>query len=57
MWAYLWSILALGALCAAWILFQLWLERVDPGEAGFEERCRSCGGRTDRCGEKGEPAF
>jgi hypothetical protein len=30
MWAYLIAIAGLTALCAAWVLFQQWIARVDP---------------------------
>ena len=44
---YLWPILGLGALCAAWVLFQLWLRRVDPGGANLKRRCGNCGRDCD----------
>ena len=31
------AVLALAALCAAWVLFQSWLKRVDPGARGVED--------------------
>ena len=42
MWGYLWSILALAALCAAWVLFQLWLERQDPDDVQIKRACGGC---------------
>ncbi len=46
--SYLYSLLAVVALCAAWALFQVWLARHDP-EAN--QRLRKCG--DCRC-DKGE---
>jgi hypothetical protein len=43
MWAYLWSVLGLAALCALWVSFQIWLRRQDPSGGDLEERCRGCG--------------
>jgi len=40
MWTHLLSILGLAALCAAWVMFQLWLKRQDPE---LEKRCHNCG--------------
>jgi hypothetical protein len=51
MWGYIWSILALGALCAAWVLFQRWLERVDPQCRRIEDG-GGCGGKcSGNCGK------
>jgi hypothetical protein len=41
MWTHLLSILGLTALCAVWVLFQLWLKRHDPE---LEKRCHNCAG-------------
>ena len=39
---YLLAIAGLVALCAAWVLFQLWLQRVDPGFRGLQGGCGGC---------------
>jgi hypothetical protein len=49
MWGHLWSILALGALCAAWVLIQRWLARVDPGGRSLEDAAGCCGGCKRDC--------
>jgi len=48
---YLWASLGLAALCAGWVVFQRWLERVDPDGRRIEDSqgCgRSC---SDKCGK------
>ncbi|WP_133512970.1 hypothetical protein [Candidatus Thiosymbion oneisti] len=50
MWEYLGASLGLAALCAGWVVFQRWLERVDPDGRRSEDPqgCgRSCSGRCD----------
>ena len=42
MLGYLLSIGGLIALCAAWVLFQLWLKRIDPGYRGLQGGCGGC---------------
>ncbi len=44
MWEYLIVLLSLSALCAGWILFQMWLHKHDPKKSGklFENRCGGC---------------
>ena len=49
MWTYVLPILALVALCAVWVLFQLWLKRLDPDSADMEIRCGGC---TNQCEKK-----
>ncbi len=40
---YLLPLLGLVALCAAWMLFQLWLARQDPEKAeGYRPGCGAC---------------
>ena len=39
---HLWAIFALVVLCAAWVLFQRWLERVDPDSRKLEIGCGGC---------------
>ena len=43
MLGYLLAIAGLAALCAAWVLFQLWLQRVDPEYRGMKAGCGGCG--------------
>ena len=45
---YLLPILGLAALCAGWVLFQLWLKRVDPDAPNPDTRCAGCGGCRSR---------
>jgi len=50
MWEYLWASLGLAALCAGWVLFQRWLERVDPDGRRIQDSqdCgRGCSGKCD----------
>ncbi len=44
MWAYLIAIAGLTALCAAWVLFQQWIARVDPEQGDCAVRRGGCGG-------------
>jgi len=48
MWSYVWSVLALAALCAGWVLFQRWLQRVDP-DGGRIEDAAGCGSKCSGC--------
>jgi len=51
-WGYLWASLGLAVLCAGWVLFQRWLERVDPDGRRIEDS-RGCGRRcSGRCGKQ-----
>ena len=43
MLTHLFAILGLVALCAAWVLFQLWLKRVDPEQCDSNKGCMGCG--------------
>lgn len=55
MWVHLVSILGLTALCAAWVLFQLWLKRHDPLQGDFEKRCKGgCSGCSCEAGESAD---
>jgi len=51
MWSYLWSVLALAALCAGWVLFQRWLARVDPDGRRIEDTSGCSGACSGRCGK------
>jgi hypothetical protein len=43
---YALSLLGLVALCAGWMLFQLWLERQDPDkQGGYQPGCGACSRR------------
>jgi len=42
MLTHLFAIIGLMALCAFWVLFQLWLKRVDPDQRDSNERCMGC---------------
>jgi hypothetical protein len=44
MWAYLIPAAGLAALCAAWVLFQQWLARVDPEQGDCVMKRCGCGG-------------
>jgi hypothetical protein len=51
---HLGSILALAGLCAAWVIFQQWLARIDPDGRRIEDAgsqgCGSCSReRTGQC--------
>jgi len=48
MLTHLFAVLGLSALCAAWVLFQLWLQRVDPRADEAGRSCSGCG----NCGSK-----
>jgi hypothetical protein len=51
MWAYVWSVLGLAALCAGWVLFQRWLLRVEPDGRRIEA-AGGCGGHcSGKCGK------
>jgi len=41
------AVFALAALCAAWVLFQRWLKRVDPNARGVED-ATGCSGNCRR---------
>lgn len=47
------AILAVGALCGAWVALQRWVARLDPVQPGVEgARCGACrGGCERRCDE------
>ena len=38
------AILAAGALCGVWVVFQLWIARVDPENQGVRGSCGACSG-------------
>lgn len=38
------AVLAAGALCGVWVLFQLWIARVDPENQGVRGSCGACSG-------------
>jgi hypothetical protein len=42
-WVQVLSVLGLGIACGAWILFQRWIARKDPGQPGVERSCGTCG--------------
>ena len=48
MWHHVIAILALAALCAAWVLFQRWLRRLDPHGRDLEAGCGSCGRHCEK---------
>jgi len=37
------AVLALGALCASWVIVQRWIAKHDPGQPGVNGKCHSCG--------------
>ncbi|WP_172840323.1 hypothetical protein [Solemya pervernicosa gill symbiont] len=45
---YLISLLGLTALCAFWVVFQLWLKKQEPNHAGFKAGCGAC--KSGSCG-------
>ncbi len=45
---YLLPLLAIVALCAAWALFQLWLDKHDPDASRRSRKCGACS-RKDDC--------
>ena len=47
------AVLALGALCGAWIVFQRWIARIDREAPGIRRPCVPCDGR---CGVPGAEA-
>jgi hypothetical protein len=47
MLGYLLGIGGLIALCAAWVLLQLWLQRIDPGYRGLQGGCGGCGDKRE----------
>ena len=38
------AVLAFGALCGLWIVFQQWISRVDPENRGVQGSCGACSG-------------
>jgi len=52
MWTHLIAIIGLMALCALWVLFQLWLKKQDPEQ---EDRCISCGAKCKRQDDRNAP--
>lgn len=38
------AVLALGALCGGWIIFQRWMSRRMPEAPGIHRRCDGCTG-------------
>ena len=47
MLGYLLGIGGLIGLCAAWVLFQLWLQRIDPDYRGLEGGCGGCSDKRE----------
>jgi hypothetical protein len=47
--SYLFSLLAVVALCAFWAIFQVWLSKHDPDAARRSQKCGGCGRKED-CG-------
>ena len=45
---YFLGLIGITALCAVWMVFQLWLKRVDPERQGFRPGCGACKGGS--CG-------
>ena len=52
MTGYLLPLLAIVALCAAWALFQLWLDKHDPDAKNRSHKCGACS-RKDDCADSG----
>ena len=52
MTGYLLPLLAIVALCAAWALFQLWLDKHDPDAKRRSHKCGACS-RKDDCADPG----
>jgi hypothetical protein len=52
MTGYLLPLLAIVALCAAWGLFQLWLDKHDPDARHRSHKCGACS-RKDDCADSG----
>ncbi len=48
MTSYLLPLLAIVALCAAWAVFQLWLDKHDPDAKRRSLKCGACS-RKDDC--------
>jgi len=52
MLGYLFSLIGLTALCALWVVFQLWLKRQEPNHPGLNVGCGACKSgscSTDQC--------
>lgn len=47
---YVISLAAITLLCAVWMVFQLWLKRVDPQRENYKPGCGACQGGA--CGSK-----
>lgn len=41
---YILALIGITLLCAAWVKFQLWLQRIDPQRGGYRPGCGSCRG-------------
>lgn len=41
---YLIPLIGLSLLCAGWVVFQLWLKRVDPDRNNYQPGCGGCKG-------------
>ena len=52
MTGYLLPLLAIVALCGAWALFQLWLDKHDPDAKNRSHKCGACS-RKDDCTDSG----
>ena len=48
---HLLALIGLTLLCAAWIMFQLWLKRVDPNKGEFQPGCGAC--QSSSCSKSG----
>lgn|GEM_PF-3185795 len=38
------TVLAAGALCGLWVVFQQWISRIDPDNQGVRGSCGACSG-------------
>jgi hypothetical protein len=48
---YILALVGITLLCAAWVKFQLWLQRIDPQREGFRPGCGSCQGGSCSAGK------
>lgn len=39
---HLLALIGITLLCAAWVIFQQWLKRVDPSKGDFQPGCGAC---------------
>ncbi len=46
------ALIGLTLLCAAWILFQLWLKRLDPSKGDYQPGCGAC--QSSSCDKAGK---